>query len=118
MSDDKVFDGPAFLAWLVTTNGYRNPRLIGRGRYVAIYPKAYTHAIITGRVGDRTGYGDCWCYLSYREAAIALARWDGEGEPEGWIRHPHTGRRVSMDADERDDAGRPVGGVGVPYVRG
>lgn len=26
-------------------------------------------------------------------AVAALIEWDGTGEPEGWIRHPMTGRR-------------------------
>lgn len=26
-------------------------------------------------------------------AVVALNNWDGEGEPEGWIRHVETGRR-------------------------
>ena len=26
-------------------------------------------------------------------AVVALALWDGTGEPEGWMRHPTSGRR-------------------------
>jgi len=34
-----------------------------------------------------------WQYQSRDAALVALAAWDGEGEPEGWYRHPATGRR-------------------------
>lgn len=113
MSNDQ-----AFLDQLVAEYGYRHAKLIGGGRYACIFPKMFTHAIITGRVGDHWGFGDCWCYRSAAEAKVALDRWDGTGEPEGWIRHPASGRRVSLAADETDDAGRKIGAVGVPYVRG
>jgi hypothetical protein len=42
------------------------------------------------------GYGDRWCFSSIWNAMEALAEWslrDGEGEPQGWHRHPDTGRR-------------------------
>jgi hypothetical protein len=110
--------GHAFLARLEAENGYSNGKLIRGGtQYATIAPKMYTHAIITGRVGDMFGYGDCWCYPSRAAACRALADWDGEGEPEGWIRHPDTGRRVSQSPDEYDANQRRVGAVGVLYVR-
>jgi hypothetical protein len=37
-------------------------------------------------------------------AVNAARRWDGEGEPEGWVRHPVSGRR------------RPGGDPGQEYV--
>lgn len=35
---------------------------------------------------------DEWCYETSAAALNALDAWDGEGEPEGWNRHPATGR--------------------------
>jgi hypothetical protein len=107
-----------FLRWLVEECGYLHPKPIPGGRYACIFPKLYTHAIITGRIGDRVSIGDCWCYEKYVQAVIALSAWDGTGEPEGWIRHPDSGRRVSQSPDEIDDDGRRVGAVGARYVRG
>ena len=77
----------------LTDQGYQSPRLIGEGRYAAILPFMYTHAIIVGKVGDRYGYDDRWCFHGPEKARSALEAWDGVGEPEGWHRHPATGRR-------------------------
>ncbi len=62
-------------------------------RYVGILPLLFTHAVIWGYTDDAWGYEDRWCYHSAREAIAAASRWDGTGEPEGWHRHPRTGRR-------------------------
>jgi hypothetical protein len=108
----------AFLQELAQLNDYTDAKLVRDAtRYAAITRKMFTHAIITGRIGDYWGLGDCWCYPSYAAARSALAAWDGEGEPEGWLRHPGPGRRVSQSADERDEQGRKVGAPGVRYVR-
>jgi hypothetical protein len=97
--------------------GYRDIRPVSATHWVGIQPKMYTHAIVKCRIGDHTGIDDCWCYRSLRDAQAALALWDGMGEPIGWMRHPATGRRVSMTPWERDETGREVGDVGVLYVR-
>ncbi len=48
-------------------------------------------------IGDRRSqfFDDGWCYQADRteDAWRAALGWDGEGEPEGWYRHPDTGRR-------------------------
>lgn len=38
---------------------------------------------------------DVWCYQAPQTdlAWRAALGWDGQGEPEGWYRHPQTGRR-------------------------
>jgi hypothetical protein len=48
------------------------------------------------------GWDDSWIYLAEMEAAAwrAALGWDGEGEPEGWYRHPASGRRRD-DGDPR-----------------
>lgn len=80
---------------LATANSYLNPKpLLARaGCYACIVRFAFTHAIITGRFGDDDSYDDRWCYHDYATAKAALDAWDGEGEPNGWHRHPATGRR-------------------------
>ena len=73
--------------------GYLHPRRITGGRYAAIAPMIYTHAIITGRIGDYWPTDDLWCYRDLATAKAALDAWDGTGEPEGWHRHPMSGHR-------------------------
>jgi hypothetical protein len=82
-----------FLQWLKQECGYRDPRPLPGGRWAAIFPLMYTHAIIVGTVGSYLGYDDRWCYDSYERAKTALDAWDGQSEPEGWHRHPMSGRR-------------------------
>jgi hypothetical protein len=69
-------------------------------RYVAVIPFIYTHAIIVGSIARaQFGHQDRWCYHTPIEALAAATRWDGaEGtEPEGWHRHPYSGRRRNPD---------------------
>jgi hypothetical protein len=64
--------------------------------YLGVLPFAYTAAVIVGTIGDRFGYLDRWCYHTVRIAIAAGDAWDGNWphtEPEGWHRHPGTGRR-------------------------
>lgn len=89
----------AFVTHLVQENGYSDPRLLGDGRYACVMPLLFTSAIITGRIGDFVGYEDRWCYGSLEAARAALETWSGIGEPEGWHRHPMTGRRRQMTDD-------------------
>lgn len=62
-------------------------------RYVGVMPFMYTHAVIWGYIADELGYEDRWCYDGPMKALLAAATWNGQGEPEGWHRHPSTGRR-------------------------
>lgn len=88
-----MIEGPAFLQWLRDDCGYLSPRPLPNDRYAVILPLMFTHAIIAGRIGDRSGYDDRWCYENRAAAEVALAAWDGTGEPAGWHRHPASGRR-------------------------
>lgn len=40
-------------------------------------------------------FTDTWCYAAdaHEAAWRAVLGWDGEGEPDGWFRHPQSGRR-------------------------
>jgi hypothetical protein len=88
--------------------GYRNPRPIGRGRYGCILKMCFTHALIVGQLGDEHGYDDRWCYHDYHAAKDALDQWNGDGEPDGWHRHPSSGRRRAPIKGAIDDHGRAV----------
>lgn len=107
----------AYLQWLIDACGYLHPKPLPGGRWAAIFPKAFTHAIIAGEIGDYTGFENNWCYETRAQAEAALDAWDGLGAPEGWFRDPVNGLRISRRADERDDDGRVVGEVGRLYVR-
>jgi hypothetical protein len=74
--------------------GYRDIRFINDGReWLAINPYIFTHAIIKGTTGHINTFDDRWCYDNYEAAKRALDAWDGIGEPNGWKRHPGSGRR-------------------------
>jgi hypothetical protein len=107
----------AFLQWLIDEAGFLHPKPIPGNRWAALQPKLFTCAVATGRMGDRVGFDERWCYAAMRDARAALDAWDGQGEPSGWIRHPTTGRRVSRTGDEIGEDGNRVGAIGVVYVR-
>lgn len=44
------------------------------------------------------GYEDRYCFETYELAKAAFDDWDGTGDPEGWHRHPMTGRRRDLKA--------------------
>lgn len=82
-----------FLTWLVKNEVCIHPRPVRDGFYAGILPLLFTHAIILGRMGDLYGYEDRWCFSDLEKAKAALDAWDGVGEPQGWHRHPDSGRR-------------------------
>jgi hypothetical protein len=69
------------------------PKLLPDGRVAFIMRLIYTAAVCVGPLADDGGYDDRWCYHSAAAAHAALAAWDGTGEPQGWHRHPFSGRR-------------------------
>lgn len=42
------------------------------------------------------GHLNRWCYPTLADARRALLEWDGTGEPDGWHRHPYSGRRRDL----------------------
>jgi hypothetical protein len=110
-----------FFAWLAHPLAGRchEPRDIGDGLYAALKPFGFTCAIIVGAIGDRTGYADRWCYEHIRLALDALEAWveaGAQGEPQGWHRHPDSGRRVALAEGEYDRDGKIVP-IGTMYHR-
>lgn len=76
------------------SSGYVNVKRLEDGRCVGIMPLLYTHAIIEFR--DDITIMDRWCYHSLGDAVVAMLNWgafDFVGEPDGWHRHPSSGRR-------------------------
>lgn len=72
-------------------------RDLGDGTYVMARPLLFHWALIRGDFGDLIGYFDRWCYRDREGALRALASFPDRPpagwEPEGWHRHPNTGRR-------------------------
>lgn len=70
-------------------------RPIGGGRAVYLRDLLFGNLQVgIGRLGAE-GLDDVWEYQECQTAAAwrAALGWDGEGEPDGWYRHPFTGRR-------------------------
>lgn len=72
-------------------------KVIGEDEYVAIKPLLFHWTMIRGSLFDVNGYDDRWCYANRTLAEAALAAFPTDAgadyEPEGWHRHPRTGRR-------------------------
>lgn len=76
--------------------GYLWGRVYPNGRVAAVAPLTYWRGrVVCAENLERwkDGIDEAWCYESLGEALAALAQWNGEGEPAGWIRHPQSGRR-------------------------
>lgn len=74
---------------------YQHLRVLPDGRAVWIQRKMFTHAITTGRADNVMSIDTHWCYETKAQALEALERWEpmAQKEPEGWFRHPESGRR-------------------------
>lgn len=79
-------------------------KLIGNDEYVMAKALMFHWTLIRGNIFDTAGYDDRWCYADRDGAMRALDEFphdpDPDYEPQGWRRHPMSGRR-------RDDAGTP-----------
>jgi hypothetical protein len=108
MVNERQLATPEELEWLEKLsklNNYLAPTPMGDGCYAVLSQFAFTMAIITGNMFDDVGYEDRWCYDSATAAGAALAIWmvNGfEGEPQGWHRHPDSGRRRPEGDKERE----------------
>jgi hypothetical protein len=75
-------------------NECQHPKILVDGRYAALQQFIYTCAILAfDDLNIDFGPSDRWCYENKDAALKALEAWDGTGEPQGWHRHPTTGRR-------------------------
>jgi hypothetical protein len=93
--------------WLVRHDYYEHVYLVRAlpdGREIVVMPWSGHGAQLS--IGRRTGFwADTWNYERIATAVSAAKHWDGVGEPEGWHRHPASGRR------------RPGGDPGREFVR-
>jgi hypothetical protein len=75
--------------------------------WVGLKQFMYTTAIVRGAWYDEYGYEDRWCFKHGEHAFVALVTWAAEefkDEPQGWHRHPISGRR------------RPEGNAELEYI--
>jgi hypothetical protein len=85
-------------------------RRLGDGRVLQVLPWRCAGLQLSVGAGDGY-YTDCWIYDAEQYADQvddgwrAALGWDGQGEPDGWYRHPQSGRR------------RPGGDRAKEYVR-
>jgi hypothetical protein len=73
--------------------GYMRPfRCLPDGRIAALMEiNSGRWAIVAGI--HPYGHRDAWYYTSRATARAALEKWDGTADPQGWFRHPQSGRR-------------------------
>lgn len=88
-----IMDELSFMQWLKEDANILHPKPLGDGRWAGLKQMLFTWSIMTGKIGDETNVDDRWCYHGLLSAKSALDAWDGKGEPDGWHRHPVTGRR-------------------------
>lgn len=85
---------PESIRAVCTGHGYTGYTTYPSGRDACIARFAFTFAILADMTPDG-GHGERWCYDTIGQARAALEAWNGEHdtEPQGWHRHPATGRR-------------------------
>lgn len=104
---ETVIKAVEFMDWLVEQYGPRSRvKLLDDGRYILAHPLLFHWTMIVGRIGDTWGFDTRYCYADEALALAALSKWDGNGDPEGWHRHPDTSRR------------RPDGDPALEYIEG
>ncbi|AXQ69838.1 hypothetical protein HOU03_gp430 [Caulobacter phage CcrSC] len=85
---------PKFEAFL-HDNGYVEFVDMGNGMWAGIKRLMFHWTMHTGEIDNEWSYVDRWCYQTRELASAALRAWaaDGfDGEPQGWHKHPKTGR--------------------------
>lgn len=89
-----------YLTILAESCGYLDVVEKGDAGLCAIQPLMFTYAVLAEL--NMTGYGNRWCYHTYKDAKAALDAWDGADgtEPSGWHRHPKSGRRRDENGNE------------------
>lgn len=70
---------------------YTHSRTLPDGRLIGVHRLLFHWTLHVGIYVD--GYEDRYCYATQEGAVKAMSEWDGIGDPEGWHRHPMSGRR-------------------------
>lgn len=73
--------------------GYDHLRQLEDGTWLAVAPMTYGKGRLFIEL-DAVGFADCYCYPSVPAAIDAMQRYDQNSEtvPDGWVKHPATGR--------------------------
>lgn len=66
-------------------------RRLPDGRIIGVHRLLY-HWTLHVDIGEFC-YAERYCYQTVESALQAFNEWDGKGDPEGWHRHPTSGRR-------------------------
>ncbi len=78
-------------------------RVLDDGRVLYLWPMLGNNLRISlSRDLDDKGFHSNYCYHDTREAWRNAIGWDGEGDPEGWVRHIETARRRPDGDPERE----------------
>lgn len=82
---------------LMREEGYHTLLRVGDEEYVALHRLMFHWTIRRGTIERVFEYDDAWCYTADFDSALShLLDWKSlefSGEPQGWVRHPRTGRR-------------------------
>ena len=81
-------------------------RHLSDGREVVLVPLGWGQVQLGVSVERGGFWADSWYYENVQAAWPAFTGWDGTGEPEGWVRHPFTGRR-RVGGDPATEVVRP-----------
>ena len=75
-------------------NGYTAWRELPDGTIIAVGPMAFGNGRLFMDINSN-GYEDCYCYDSLELAEKSMNEYDAQSgvEPQGWKRHPYSGRR-------------------------
>ena len=79
-------------------------RVLGDGRAIWLYKRLFNYVICIGKIDDKA-YEDFWEYTDSLIALHSMAEWDPsvKAEPQGWVRHPPSGRRRFPDGDPESE---------------
>lgn len=86
----------------IRTSGAFMAKRLDDGRWAMLCIMAFdnTRLNVLAHEDDLTEWNfatDFYCYHDRAQSVLALAAWDGEGDPFGWVRHMGTGRRREYD---------------------
>lgn len=69
-------------------------RALPDGRVLYLHPMAFSNVRISvSPDAEAQWFDQTYCFHDQDAAWRAALGWDGEGDPEGWVRHHQTGRR-------------------------
>lgn len=66
-------------------------RTLPDGRVLYLLPLCEGNRIGVSAAGDETGFDDVYDYPDVMASWKAALGWDGQGDPEGWVRHCRLG---------------------------